>query len=53
MANDNRSFLVLEESMPDGTIAEHRRARPKAKRRGRTWRPWWLLATAVIRNAAR
>jgi hypothetical protein len=27
MANNRYSFLVLEESLPEGTIAEHRRAR--------------------------
>jgi hypothetical protein len=33
MANDRYCFLVLEESLPEGTIAEHRRARrPKRKR---------------------
>jgi hypothetical protein len=33
MVNDRYCFLVLEESLPEGTIAEHRRARrPKRKR---------------------
>jgi hypothetical protein len=33
MANDRYCFLVLEESLPEGTIAEHRKARrPKPKR---------------------
>ena len=32
MANDRYCFLVLEESLPEGTIAEHRKSRPKAKR---------------------
>ena len=33
MANDRYCFLVLEESLPEGTIAEHRRARrPKPRR---------------------
>jgi hypothetical protein len=31
MANDRYCFLVLEESLPEGTIAEHRKSRPKAK----------------------
>ena len=29
MANDRYCFLVLEESLPEGTIAEHRKARRK------------------------
>jgi hypothetical protein len=33
MANDRYCFLVLEESLPEGTIAELRKARrPKRKR---------------------
>ena len=32
MANDRYCFLVLEESLSEGTIAEHRRSRLKAKR---------------------
>ena len=33
MAYDRYCFLVLEESLPEGTIAEHRKARrPKPKR---------------------
>jgi hypothetical protein len=32
MANDRYRFLVLEESLPEGTITEHRKARSKAKR---------------------
>jgi len=32
MANDRYCFLVLEESLPEGTIAEHRKSRAKAKR---------------------
>jgi hypothetical protein len=32
MANDRYCYLVLEESLPEGTIAEHRKSRrPKAK----------------------
>jgi hypothetical protein len=39
MANDRYCFLVLEESLPQGTIAEHRKARqPKPKRLSRTKR---------------
>ena len=32
MTNDRYCFLVLEESLSEGTIAEHRRSRLKAKR---------------------
>jgi hypothetical protein len=40
MANDRYCFLVLEESLPEGTIAEHRKARrPKAKRPSPAKRP--------------
>jgi len=32
MANDRYGFLVIEESLPEGTIAQHRKARPKVAR---------------------
>jgi len=32
MADDRYNFLVLEETLPEGTIAEHRGSRAKAKR---------------------
>jgi hypothetical protein len=53
MAND-RYFLVLEESLPEGTIAEHRRARrPKSKRPSPTKRPRQPADQHVIRTSAR
>ena len=40
MANDRYCFQVLEESLPQGTIAEHRKARrPKRKRLSLRKRP--------------
>ena len=48
MDNDRRCFLVVEESLPEGTIAEHRRSRPKAKRHVRTRR--WRLRKRSARH---
>ena len=57
MANDRYCFLVLEESLPEGTIAEHRKSRPKAKRPVPTQRQLptdrpVLQASARSKNAA-
>ena len=38
MANDRYGFLVIEESLPEGTIAQHRNPRPKADRHVRARR---------------
>jgi len=53
MANDRYSFLVVEESLPEGTIADHRRARPKGKHPvpGQVQRP--PMHRHVIRTSAR
>jgi hypothetical protein len=53
MANDRYRFLVLEESLPEGTIAEHRRSRPKAKRQARAERQRSAANQPVIRAPAR
>jgi len=54
MANDRYCFLVLEESLPEGTIAEHRKARrPKLKRPGPIKRRWQLTDQHVIKTSAR
>ena len=53
MANDRYGFLVLEESLPEGTIAEHRKARrPKPKRPSRTKRQRQLTDQHVIQTSA-
>ena len=38
MANDRYSFLVIEESLPEGAIAQHRQTRPMVDRHGRAGR---------------
>jgi hypothetical protein len=54
MANDRYCFLVLEESLPEGTIAEHRRARrPKRKRPSPTKRQGQPTDRHVIQTSAR
>jgi hypothetical protein len=53
MANDRYCFLVLEESLPEGTIAEHRKSRPKAKRRVPTQRQPLPTDRPVIQTSAR
>jgi hypothetical protein len=55
MAYDDRyCFLVLEESLPEGTIAEHRKSRrPKAKRLVPTRRGRLLTAQPGPRTSAR
>ena len=54
MANDRFCFLVLEESLPEGTIAEHRKARrPKAKRRSPAKRPRLPTDGPMIQTSAR
>ena len=53
MSNDRYCFLVLEESLPQGTIAEHRRARrPKPKRLSRTKRPRQPTDQRVLQTSA-
>ena len=51
MANDRYCFLVLEESLPEGTIAQHRRSRPKAGRRVRARRRRLRAVRAVFRGS--
>jgi len=54
MANDRYCFLVLEESLPEGTIAEHRTARrPKPKRLSRTKRQRQPANQHVVQTPAR
>jgi hypothetical protein len=54
MANDRYCFLVLEESLPQGTIAEHRKARrPKPKRLSRTKRPRQATDQHALQTSAR
>jgi hypothetical protein len=54
MANDRHCFLVLEESLPEGTIAEHRKARrPKPKRQSPTKRQRQPTDQHVIQTSAR
>jgi hypothetical protein len=53
MANDRYCFLVLEESLPEGTIAEHRNSRPKVKRPVPTQRQRVLTGRPVLRSSAR
>jgi hypothetical protein len=53
MANDRYCFLVVEESLPEGTIAEHRKSRPKAKRPVPTQRPRLPTDRPVIQTLAR
>jgi hypothetical protein len=54
MANDRYCFLVLEESLPEGTIAEHRKARrPKPKRPSTTKRQRQPTDQHVIQTSAR
>lgn len=53
MTNDRHCFLVLEESLPEGTIAEHRTSRPKAHRRSRANGRRLRTAVSVIRTSAR
>jgi hypothetical protein len=54
MANDRYGFLVLEESLPEGTIAEHRKARrPKPKRLSSTKRRQQATDQRVIATSAR
>jgi hypothetical protein len=54
MANDCYCFLVLEESLPEGTIAEHRKARrPKPKRPTATKRQRWPADQHLIQTSAR
>jgi len=54
MVNDRYCFLVLEESLPEGTIAEHRRARrPKPKRSSATKRPRQPADQPMTRTPAR
>jgi hypothetical protein len=53
MANDRYCFLVLEESLPEGTIAEHRKSRPKAKRPVPTQRQRLPTDRPVIQTSAR
>jgi hypothetical protein len=48
MANDRYCFLVLEESLPEGTIAKHRKSRSKPERHSRTGRRWWRKDGAVV-----
>jgi hypothetical protein len=53
MANDRYFFLVLEESLPEGTIAEHRKARrPKPKRPSNTKRQRQPADQHVIQTSA-
>jgi hypothetical protein len=53
MANDRYCFLVLEESLAEGTIAEHRRSRLKAKRAVVCKRQRMLGDRPVIETSAR
>jgi hypothetical protein len=53
MANDRYCFLVLEESLSEGTIAEHRRSRLKANRPVATKRQRMLGGRPVIERSAR
>jgi hypothetical protein len=54
MANDRYCFIVLEESLPEGTIAEHRKTRrPKPKRSGLPKRQRQLTDQHVIQPSAR
>jgi len=54
MTNDRYCFLVLEESLPEGTIAEHRKARrPKPKRPSSTKRQRQPTDERVIQTSAR
>ena len=54
MTNDRYCFLVLEESLPEGTIAEHRKARrPKPKRPTATKRQRRPADQHVIQTSAR
>ena len=49
MANDRYCSLVLEESLPEGTIAEHRKSRrPKPKRAAATKRRRQLTDQARV-----
>jgi hypothetical protein len=52
MANDRYCFIVLEESLPEGTIAQHRRSRPKAARHVRAERRRLAKDQAVSRMPA-
>jgi hypothetical protein len=52
--NDRYWFLVLEESLPEGTIAEHRKERrPKPKRPSPSKRQRQPTDQYVIRTSAR
>jgi hypothetical protein len=54
MANDRYWYLVVEESLPEGTIAEHRKSRrPKAKRPLPTKRQRLSTDQPVIETSAR
>jgi hypothetical protein len=54
MAYDRYCFLVLEESLPEGTIAEHRKARrPKSKRPSPTARQQQPTDRHVVQTPAR
>ena len=54
MANDRYCFLVLEESLPEGTIAQHRKARRlKLKRPGPMKRRRQLTDQHMIKTSAR
>ena len=54
MAKDRYCFLVLEESLPEGTIAEHRRARrQKPKRPSPTKRQLQPTDHHVIQTSSR
>ena len=54
MANDRYCYLVVEESLPEGTIAEHRKSRqPRAKRPVATKRQRPSTDQPVIQTSAR
>jgi hypothetical protein len=54
MANDRYCFLVVEESLPEGTIAEHRKSRrAKAKRLVPTKRQRVSTDPPVLQTSAR
>jgi hypothetical protein len=52
MANDRYGFLVIEESLPEGTIAQHRNPRPKPDRHVRARRRRVAAVKAVFRRSA-
>ncbi len=52
MANDRYGFLVIEESLPEGTIAQHRNPRPKADRHVRARRRRVPAVKAFFRRSA-